>query len=246
MNLLIAAGLLAALPVLAQGPPGGRGGPPLTPKAAAALDMTGTWVSVVTEDWKFRMVTPPKGEFGGVPLNAEGRKAAMAWDPDKDASAGNACKAYGAAALMRIPGRLRIAWDNDTTIKVETEAGTQTRLLRFGNPQLGAGEPTWQGNSFAQWEQAAVDRGQPRMGNLKVVTTRMKAGYLRKNGVPYGENAVLTEYYDRHTAPNGDVWLVVTTEVLDPQYLTEHFVTSTHFKKIPDNSPWRPEPCAAK
>jgi hypothetical protein len=84
------------------------------------------------------------------------------------------------------------------------------------------------------------------MGNLKVTTTKMKAGYLRKNGVPYGENALVTEYYDRHTAPNGDVWLVVTTEVLDPQYLTEHFVTSTHFKKIPDSSPWRPEPCTAK
>jgi hypothetical protein len=192
------------------------------------------------------MVTPPKGEFGGVPINGEGRKVAMAWDPDKDTAAGNACKAYGAAALMRIPGRLRISWEDDRTMKIETEAGTQTRLFHFGGMLPQNVEPTWQGYSQAQWENAAVDRGQPRMGNLKVTTTKMKAGYLRKNGVPYGENAQVIEYYDRHNAPNGDVWLVVTTEVLDPQYLTEHFVTSTHFKKIPDNSPWRPEPCSAK
>jgi hypothetical protein len=254
MNQFLAAGLaigvLGALPVLAQGPPGGgrggRGGPPATPKAVAAIDMTGTWVSVVTEDWKFRMVTPPKGEFGGVPISAEGRKVAMAWDPAKDTADGNACKSYGAAGLMRVPGRLKISWQDDQTLKIETEAGTQTRLFHFGGMAPANTEPSWQGYSVAQWEQAQIDRGQPRMGDLKVNTSHMKAGYLRKNGVPYGDNASLTEYYDRHTAPNGDVWLVVTTEVLDPQYLTEHFVTSTHFKKIPDTSPWRPEPCTAK
>ncbi len=134
MKQFLAAGLLLALPVLAQGPPrggrrGGRGGPPPTPKASAAIDMTGTWVSVVTEDWKFRMVTPPKGEFGGVPVSAAGRAAAMAWDPDKDTAAGNACKAYGAAGVMRDPGRLKISWEDDKILKIETEAGTQTRLF---------------------------------------------------------------------------------------------------------------------
>ena len=250
MNQFLAAGLLLTLPVLAQGPPGGgrggRGGPPPTPKASASIDMTGTWVSVVTEDWKFRMVTPPKGEFGGVPVSGAGRAAAMAWDPDKDTAAGNACKSYGAAGIMRVPGRLKISWEDDRTMKIETEAGTQTRLFHFGGMAPANTESSWQGYSTAQWEQAVIDSGQPRMGDLKISTSHIKAGYLRKNGVPYGDNASLTEYYDRHTAPNGDIWLVVTTEVLDPQYLTEHFVTSTHFKKIPDNSPWRPEPCAAK
>ncbi len=248
MKSVLSAMILLA-PEWAQGPPGGRGGAPpraaQTPRASAAVDLTGTWISVVTEDWKFRMVTPPKGEFGGVPLNGAGRTAINAWDPAKDEAAGNQCKAYGAAALMRVPGRLRIAWENDNTLKIETEAGVQTRRYHFGSPAF-SGEPDWQGFSVAQWEAAATDPGKPRACDLKVVTTHMKAGYLRKNGVPYSENAVLTEYWDRHNVPGGDTWIVVTTEVTDPQYLTQPFITSTHFKKIPDNSVWRPEACSAK
>jgi hypothetical protein len=209
--------------------------------------MMGTWVSVVTEDWKFRMVTPPKGEFGGVPLNGEGRKLLMAWDPAKDEAEGNQCKSYGAPALMRVPGKIRVSWQDDRTMKIETEAGTQTRLLHFG-PLAGdfGSVPSWQGLSVASWEQAAVDRGQARSGDLKVETHGLKAGYLRKNGVPYSENARVTEYWDKHAAPNGDIWLVVTTDVSDPTYLTSRFITSTHFKKVPDNGAWKSEPCSAR
>lgn len=224
---------------------GGRGGPPATARSAAAIDMTGYWVSVVTEDWMFRMVTPPKGQYLGVPLNAAARRVADAWDPAKDEAAGEQCRSYGAAAVMRVPGRLHITWDNDTTLKVETEAGTQTRLFHFAGEPPKAIEPSWQGYSSAEWEQAAVGRGEPRNGDLKVVTTKLKPGYLRKNGVPYSENAVVTEWYDRHNDPSG-VWLVVSTEVKDPQYLTVPFITSTHFKKLPDNAPWKPEMCSAR
>ena len=208
--------------------------------------MTGYWVSVVTEDWKFRMVMPKKGNFGGVPLNAEGRKAMAAWDPAKDEAGGQQCKSYGAAGLMRVPGRLHISWENDTTLRIDTDAGTQTRLFHFGGSPPQNQEPSWQGYSTAEWEYAATGRGQPRTGNLKVVTTKMLPGYLRKNGVPYSGNAVLTEYYDRVNAPNGDQWLVVTTVVADPRYLTMPFVTSTHFKKLADASGWDPSPCAAR
>ena len=69
-----------------------------TPQAAGApIDMTGYWVSIVTEDWRFRMVTPAKGDYASVPVNAEARKVADAWDPAKDEAEGNQCKAYGAA-----------------------------------------------------------------------------------------------------------------------------------------------------
>ena len=61
------------------------------------------------------------------------------------------------------------------------------------------------------------------------------AGNLRKNGVPYSENASLVEYFDRFSESNGDTWLVVTSIVTDRQYLTQPFVTTTHFKKIPDH-----------
>jgi len=223
-----------------------------TPKAGAPIDLTGYWVSVVTEDWRFRMVTPPKGNYGGVPLTAEGRRVADGWDPAKDEAAGEQCKSYGAAGLMRVPGHLHITWQDDATLRIDADTGTQTRVFHFSGARPGEpGEPgeivaTWQGYSVAEWETAGAGRGKPRGGSLKVVTTRMRPGYLRKNGVPYSANAVLTEHYDRIATPTGDEWLVVLTEVEDPQYLTQPFVTTTHFKKRPDASGWNPEPCTAR
>jgi hypothetical protein len=248
---------------------------PGTARAIAPIDLTGNWVSIVTEDWRFRMVTPPKGDYASVPLNAAARAVADAWDPAKDTAAGNACKSYGAAAIMRVPGRLHISWQDDTTLKIETDAGTQTRLLHFtGTP---GGDPSWQGYSAAVWEIAGgfgggggggrgapapapaggtvtppaggPGRGRggapPRGGSLKVVTTRLKEGYYRKNGVPYSENAVVTEYFDRHSETNGDEWFTVTTIVDDPKYLAQSFITSTHFKKEADASKWYPTACKA-
>jgi hypothetical protein len=219
-----------------------------TPKLAAPIDIAGYWTAVVTEDWMFRMVTPPKGQFLGVPLNPAGRAAANAWDPARDEAAGDSCKAYGAGGVMRQPGRLHITWQDDTTLKLELEAGNQTRVLHFSD-FAAASQPTLQGDSKAQWQQAAVRRGEARAGNLKVVTNNLKAGYLRKNGVPYGGNAIVNEFYDSYPGPDGDQWLVVTTEVVDPQYLTQTFVTSSHFRKLPDDlgaKMWKPEACSAK
>jgi hypothetical protein len=241
----------------------GRGDTPQTAQAAAPIDLTGWWVSVVTEDWRWRMVTPAKGDYSSVPINAEGRRVADAWDPAKDEREGNACRAYGVAGIMRVPGRVHITWDNSSTLKIETDAGTQTRLLHFGETARAAGEQGWQGYSVATWEIAGgqIGRGAPgggrgagggvpaaaapRYGSLKVVTTGMKPGYLRKNGVPYSENAVVTEYFDRHTESNGDEWFTVTTIVDDPKYLNQPFITSTGFKKERDGSKWRPTPCTA-
>ncbi|HJT90107.1 MAG TPA: hypothetical protein VJ732_19685, partial [Bryobacteraceae bacterium] len=239
---------LAAAPLWSQPLPGarGRGGPPKSPKAGGALDLTGYWVSVVTEDWRYRMVTPPKGKFGGVPLNAEGRKLTDQWDPAKDEAEGQQCKSYGAPALMRVPGRLHITWEDETTLRIDADAGKQTRLFHFGGMPPKNAEPSWQGYSTASWEYASTAAGQARTGDLKVITTALRPGYLRKNGVPYSGNAALTEYYDVIHAPNGDQWLVVTTIVTDPEYLRMPFITSTHFKKLPDASGWDPEPCSAR
>ena len=219
---------------------GGRGraaGPALTPKQAAPIDLTGYWVSPIIEDWKFRMVTPAKGVFDAVPLNPQGRKVGESWDPARDEAAGEQCRAYGAGAIMRLPGRLRISWQDDTTLKVETDTGTQTRLFRFAEGSASA-EPSWQGHSVAQWNIAA--RG------LKVVTTNLRPGYVRKNGAPYSEKAVVTEYWDLNTLPNGDRWLTVISKVDDPQYFTRTYTTSSDFKKLPDGSGWNPTPCSVR
>jgi hypothetical protein len=159
---------------------------------------------------------------------------------------------------MRQPGRLHITWQDDSTLRIEADSGSQTRVLRFGAgpPQ---GEPTWQGHSVAQWEQPLRGAGAPdfspvglnpreglRGRSLEVVTSSLRPGYLRKNGVPYGANTALREYFDLSTEPNGDVWFVVTSIVEDPQYLRTPFVTSTNFKKLPDASGWDPSPCVAR
>ena len=222
-------------------------------RAAAPVDLTGYWVTVVTEDWRYRMVTPARGDHPSVPLNAAGNALANSWDPAKDEAAGDTCKAYGAAGVMRAPGRLHITWQDDTTLKIETEAGTQTRLLRFdvSASQADPATPaTGQGSSAAQWEFAGGGRGGrggARGGNLKVVTTRMRPGYLQKNGVPYSGNTVLTEYFSRTIEPNGDSWLILTSIVEDPQYLTGPFLRSTNYKRLAENSTaWEPEPCSSR
>ena len=171
------------------------------------------------------MVTPKKGVYDSLPLNPEARKVADTWDPAKDEAAGEQCRAYGAANIMRIPGRLHITWEDANTLRIDTDAGTQTRLFRFGAPPATAGEPTWQGQSVAEWEFAA-GRGAPRTGNLKVVTTNLRPGYVRKNGAPYSAKAVVTEYFDLNTMPNGDQWMTVTTKVEDPMYFTRAYLTT--------------------
>jgi len=246
------------VPVALHAQRGGRGGgAPVPPREGAAIDLTGYWVSVVSEDWKFRMVTPKKGVYDSLMLNAEGRRVADAWDPAKDEASGEQCRAYGAANIMRMPGRLHITWQDDSTLKIETDAGTQTRLLRFGDASpssvqaTASGEPTWQGQSVAQWERAS-GRASPGSlqaaggGSLKVVTTNLKPGYLRKNGAPYSAKTTVTEYFDRNTMPNGDVWFTVTTKVDDPVYSRGPYLTTTDFKKLPDASGWSPTPCAAR
>ena len=233
----------------------GQAGPPPTPKASAPIDLTGTWVPLITEDWRVRMVTPKKGDYESVPISAAGRRVADAWDPAKDEAAGQPCKAYGAAAVMRLPGRIRISWENDTTLKIETEQGTQTRRLLFipAAQQPPAQPPSLQGTSVAAWETTGgggggaegVVRNQGVFGNLRVVTKNLLPGYLRKNGVPYSENAVVTEWYDRISSPAGDL-LVLNTEVADPLNLAQPFATSTHFKKLPDNAAFTPEACTSR
>src|SRR6266700_1433380 len=84
-----------------------------TAKVSAPMDMTGYWVAFVTEDWRFRMVTPRKGDYQAVPMTEDARKIADAWNPVADEASGDQCKAYGAAAIMRVPARFHITWQDD-------------------------------------------------------------------------------------------------------------------------------------
>jgi hypothetical protein len=250
--------LVVLLPAFAQlGPAPAKPKPPRNAKEAAPVDFTGYWVSVVTEDWRWRMVTPVKGDFASIPLNPTGRAAGNAWDPAKDEAAGEQCKSYGAPAIMRIPGRLHITWADDNTLQIDTDQGTQTRLLHFGGKPPQNGGNSWQGYSVAQWEPPVRGVQSPQQGlgatregmqgrSLEVVTTNFRSGYLRKNGPPYSANTVLREFFDLSVERNGNPWFVVTTIVEDPYNLTEPFVTSTNFKKQRDAAGWSPVACSAR
>ncbi len=250
--------LVAVATAYAQlGPPPAQPKPPRNAREGAPVDFTGYWVSVVTEDWRWRMVTPAKGDFASIPLTPEGRKVGNAWDPAKDEAAGEQCRSYGAPAILRIPGRLHITWADDNTLQIDTDQGTQRRLLHFGGKPVPGTAASWQGYSVAQWEPPVRGPQTPQQGlgatregnrgrSLEVVTTQLRPGYLRKNGAPYSANTVLKEFFDLSVERNGDSWFVVTTIVEDPQNLTEPFVTSTNFKKQPDSAGFRPEACSAR
>ena len=189
LGMALAASAVLLLPADVQAQRGGRGGPAPTPRATAPSDFSGYWVSVITEDWKLRMVTPNKGVYDTLTLNAEGRRVAETFDPARDEAAGEQCKAYGVNA-----GR----------------------------------------------------RGSVRVGTLKVITSNLRPGYLRKNGAPYSDKTKVTEYFDLNTAPNGDRWLTVTTKVEDPVYFTRPLLTSSDFKHLATADGWSPSPCSAR
>jgi hypothetical protein len=240
----------------AQGRRGAAAGAAATPRAMAPIDLTGQWVAIISEDWRWRMITPPKGDIVSIPLSLAGQQAAEAWDPAKDEAAGEQCKAYGAPGLMRGPIRMRISWLDDTTLKVDTDYGMQTRLLHVAAPRgegatseaRGAppGARSWQGHTTGEWIVRGGRGGGARFGTLKTVTTNLRPGYLRKNGVPYSERAVFTEYWDVHALPSGDRYIVNTNVVEDPVYLQLPFQTAIHYKLERDTSKWDPTPCDAR
>lgn len=241
-----ALGMLASA-TTAQSP---FGGPDTrSPRERALIDITGQWVAVVDEDWLWRMVTPPVGDTASVPLNAAGRAVALAWDRDRDVEEDNECRAFGPPGLIRQPTRLRVSWEGDDTLKLDFDAGRQTRRLQF-EPSVPPRGSSLQGYSVASWYRQSLSRGvfgagaAGAGGSIHVRTTNMAAGYLRPNGVPYSENATIREFFNTFTLPgDGGAWLVVTTVVNDPKYLTTEFVISTQFRKESGRAGWNPRPC---
>jgi len=217
------------------------GAPARSGREAAPIDLTGYWVSYVTENWRYRMVTPARGEYRRIPASPAALPLINSWDPAADERAGNQCKSYGAGAIMSVPGRLHITWQDADTLRLDTDAGTQTRLFHF-SARAAASAPNWQGESSAAWERA---NGPDGGGSLRVVTSNLRAGYLRKNGVPYSERATVTEHFDIAPLADGTRLLLVNTIVEDPVYLTGPYIVSPHFKKEPDGSKWDPTPCSS-
>jgi hypothetical protein len=219
-----------------------------TPRERAPIDLTGQWVAVVDEDWRWRMVTPPVGDTSSLPVNERGRAAAAAWDLERDKAEGNLCKAFAGPGLMRQPTRIRIDWEDDDTLRFEFDAGRQIRRLEFA-PRPAA-ERSLQGYSEARWFRQTQSRGvfgqrtPTDGGSLVVQTTQLAGGYLRPNGVPFGERATVKEFFNTFALPgDAGAWLIVTMVVDDPEYLTTELVISSQFKKEASRAAWNPRPC---
>ena len=262
LQITLAAAIFAVLPAHSfaqQGAPAAQ--PPRTAKSVAPIDVTGYWVSMIVDEWRFR-VTPQKGDIPYLPLNAEARKVALAWDPAKDEADGKACKAYGAVGLMQRPGRMHIVWTDDNTLKLDFDTGTQTRVFRFSAAPSDRGPASWQGYSSAAWVapgnvmlftgdtlvpalggRGRGPAGPPPTGTLRITTTNMLPGYVRKNGVPYSEKAVLTEHFNRVSGEQGDAYLVMTQFVEDSTYFNQPFIRTYTWKQVPDATGWDPTPC---
>ena len=236
--------LLVATMVYGQGR-GGAAAPPKTPKEAAPIDLAGYWAAVVTTDWRWRMTVPPKGDYQGIPINPAAKALADTWDPAKDE--GEQCRSFGAPNIMKVPGRLHITWSDDRTMKLETDAGKQTRVFSFGAATGAGGD--WQGVSQASWDAVSFGNGlfsrDVPSGAMKVVTAKFKPGYLQKNGVPYSANGVLTEYFDVIKDASGE-FLVDSITFEDPTYLTTKYETAVTFKKQADAAGWNPTACTSR
>ena len=229
----------------------GSQGPPPPPRQGALIDLTGYWVAIVDQDWRWRMLTAPIGDTSSIPVNQEGRRVAHAWNPAADDAAGKQCMAYGAAGLMRLPTRLHIHWADDQTLQIDTDSGQQTRQFHFAGIPDAAAAPSLQGYSLASWYKEPQKAGfgpptggpQPgKGGSLKVASTRLAPGYLRTNGVPYSDKATMVEFFDR-IEDGGISYLVLTSVVEDATYLADRYITSYEFKLEPDASKWNPQPC---
>lgn len=253
---LFLAAVLIAIPLGLFGQ--GGGGAAGSARAAAPVDLTGYWVSIVTEDWIERMSpdSPPSGVLrggrGGGGGGARGGRGGVPAPPNPDP-----CRVYGAGGSLRVPGRLNITWADDNTLKIEMDAGTQTRLLHFNATPPANAQKTLQGYSVATWEVGAGARGgrggggggggrggappaAPRWGSLKVVTTHMTGGYLLSSRDNYGENAVLTEHFTRHADFGAEYFTV--TAIIEEGGQTRSLTSST-FKKEPDGSKFSPTGC---
>jgi hypothetical protein len=245
------------------GPGGAAGG--AGARAAAPVDLTGYWVSIVTEDWIERMSPDspasgvprgggPGGGGGGGGRRGGGGGGGGAVSPPPE---GERCRAYAAGGSLRVPGRLNITWADDNTLKIDMDSGTQTRLLHFTSNQPAPAQRTLQGYSVATWETGRGGGGgfgggggggggrpggapaAPRWGSLRVVTTSMTGGYLLSSRNTYSENATLTEHFTRH-ADFGVEYFTVTAVISDGG---NDRITSSTFKKEPNGSKFSPTGC---
>lgn len=263
IGIALAGVLLFGSTVLWAQPPGSRANPP-NARDQAPYDPSGYWVSLVTQNWRSRMVVMGPGDYIGVPINAAAKKAADAWTPAAAAAAARSCETYGGGIIMYLPERIHIGWQDANDLKVETDAGMQTRVLHFVSAGRGAPggvqaappptgvAPSLQGYSVARWVLPgggqrfgpAGSAPHSHYGSIQVTTDHMLPGLLRRNGIPYDGDARKTEWWDLRKESTGEQWLVISTTLVDPHYLYKPYIYDPIFQKEADGAKWDPTACS--
>ncbi len=194
----------------------------LCPVALGQTDLSGAWGQKLHEDWAERQKGPSLGDYTGLPVNDRARAQADAFDAEKWAEREHQCEPHPADYAMRGPGSMRIWSDLDPLTQQITAwhtqlmwMNTQRTIYMDGREHPSEYAPhTWGGFSTGVW---VADM-------LKVETTHLKEGWLRRNGLPRSDKATMTEYFLRH----GD-YLTVVTIVKDPVFLTEPLVRTSNW-----------------
>ncbi len=191
--------------------------------AWAQLDPSGEWAPRFHEDQPERIPGPEIGDYLGLPINDAARLRADVWDASLLTLPEHQCKPHPSDYAWRGPANLRI-WkevDRETQklIAYHTHISWQAperTIWMDGRPHPpDYAAHTWQGFSTGKFEGDM----------LTVTTTHLKAGWIRRNGVPRSDRATTTEHWIRH----GN-YLTVVVIVRDPVYLTEPFLRTTDFE----------------
>ena len=220
---LIRVGLLFAVAVVAAAP------------AAAQVNLEGYWNPLYDEDWLERIPGPDVGDYAGLPITDAARRRANTWDASLLTLPEHQCKPHPSTYGFRGVGQLRIWEERDPAsqrlVKLNTHIQWQEQRREIwmdGRSHPSEFEPhTWQGFSTGHFE-----------GDVLVVqTTHLKAGWIRRNGLPLSDEATMTERFIRY----GDV-LTHVVMIEDPVYLSEPLVKTNGFAALP-NGFMEPYPC---
>lgn len=203
---------------------GGLGG--LVSTAQAEVNLSGVWSGTYAEDWPDRFPGPELGDYGGLPLNDANRMRAKSWSASLLALPEYQCRVHPADyansfADIRIREE-RDRWSEELIAIHLQHFAWQTRRTIWMD---GREHPP----EYAQHTSMGFSTGEWEGHKLKVTTTHLKEGWLRRNGVARSDLATVTEYFIRH----GDVlsWTVI---VDDPVYLEEPFIRNRDYEYSED------------
>jgi len=189
---------------------------------AESADIVGEWGNRFHEDFWERRSGLQIGDYTGFAMTDAGRRMAESWNPAWFSLPQNQCRPHTSIYGIRGPADMRITKVYEPTTqrllayKLEWSLDAFQEIWMDGRSHPPEYAPhTWEGFATGEWE-----------GNmLKVTVTHIKAGYVQRNGAPHSDQAVTTEYFERH----GDT-LLLTSIINDPLYYEEPIVKTTNWE----------------